>query len=201
MFSGEATWVSGTVAPQLLEETFSGRAGGPGAGRPGMPAGIAEILRRCFQREAGARPGTMLDVANGVRECYQEATGTFYPRPLPSFSRDQGGTIDTATRNNQAMSALELGDVKKAETLLKEAELTSRAFESIEPNPVLQDVVYNRCLLQIRTNPVFDARAVPQLIPDKPDPHKHRYYSSALLLEAGEPARASRQPIRTWRAC
>jgi len=49
MFAGEVSWPSGTVAAEALEHYL--QTGAADSRLPAMPAGVAEMLRRCFRQD------------------------------------------------------------------------------------------------------------------------------------------------------
>ena len=53
MFTGEATWRIGAVAPFALDEYLGSEE--TRAGRPRMPPAVAEVLRACFREGPGDR--------------------------------------------------------------------------------------------------------------------------------------------------
>jgi serine/threonine protein kinase len=69
MFIGEITWQAGQVAPEALASYLE--TGPIDSTIPVMPRGVAELLKRCFQREPRKRPANMLEVATTLQEIYQ----------------------------------------------------------------------------------------------------------------------------------
>lgn len=187
MFTGSVTWMAGQAAPAVLEDYVqSSTKGHKNKGLPQMPPSLAELLRECFQADPDSRPDDMNTIAARLQDIYLEATGNFYTRDQPASTRVVGDPLHVASLNNGAVSMVELGRSEDAYKLFTEAEMTAKAFEEVGPAKGLQEIAYNRCLVQIRTNPVFDVRSVPSLVPSPPDPLKHVYLTGMLLLEGGE---------------
>ena len=84
MFQGEVTWQSGSLAAEALEVFL--KHGDKEEDIPSMPKGVAELLRRCFQRNPADRPHTLRDCAVALCEVYQAETGKPYPRAEPQVS-------------------------------------------------------------------------------------------------------------------
>ncbi|RLB09420.1 MAG: hypothetical protein DRG39_07575, partial [Deltaproteobacteria bacterium] len=82
LFTGEVTWRSGVVAPEVLEDYLK-EEGDPGL--PGMPQGVVETLRRCLKQDPKERWKTMLEVADALSEVYQKSF-VAYKRMAPAFS-------------------------------------------------------------------------------------------------------------------
>jgi serine/threonine protein kinase len=82
MFTGEATWNAGEIAPEMFEhylETTVERLD-----RPAMPLGLGEVLRRCFAVDPKDRWPSMTDVAENVIHIYERTNARPYNRKAPS---------------------------------------------------------------------------------------------------------------------
>ena len=104
---------------------------------------------------------------------------------LSNVREEQLGKIlgDYTDRVN-AGEHVEVDDILKAHPELA-ADLVV-AFEGLEATADLQEIAYNRCLIQTKSNALYDVRAVAGQIPSAPDPLKHAYFVGMLLLEGGE---------------
>ncbi len=99
LFTGELFWQYGPAIEQTLDAYLENWA--PEEGRPRMPQGVEQVLRRCFRKEPPERWPTLLEAAGVLTQVYQTDTGTPYPRPLPEFpkgSRLMMGEHDRRTR-------------------------------------------------------------------------------------------------------
>jgi serine/threonine protein kinase len=91
MFMGERTWNVGTLAGRTLESCVQR---GPIDRRPPpMPAGVVEVLRKCFRQDLAERWATMAEVTNALRNAYEEILTKNYARPVPAAST-QGSKTD-----------------------------------------------------------------------------------------------------------
>ncbi len=79
MFTGPRTWISGTVAAAVLEETVREQPGRSGLAIPGA---VADILRTCFRRR-DERPSFLSKIADELREIFRGVTGQEYLRTQP----------------------------------------------------------------------------------------------------------------------
>jgi hypothetical protein len=78
MFIGKVSWRSGTDAPEVLEDYLA--SGGKSIGFSGMPKGLVEVLRGCFQRNAAERWSNLALVAEALQWIYSRALGQAHPR-------------------------------------------------------------------------------------------------------------------------
>ncbi len=107
MFQGEVTWQSGILAGEALEEFL--RRGGKEENIPAMPAGVSDLLRRCFRSDPADRPRTLQDCAKVLGKVYETETGRSYPRAEPKAAE-----MDADNLNNRGLSLLDLGRVDEA---------------------------------------------------------------------------------------
>src|SRR5262249_26282573 len=132
MFAGAVTWSGGELAAEALEQYLDSGAAHPTL--PAMPAALADLLRRCLERQPLMRPGSMLDVAAELQEIYAHALAAPYPRPQPRAAEALAAGL-----NNRAVSLLDLGNPEEAERLWEEA---------LRTEPHHPESVYNRGLFQ-----------------------------------------------------
>lgn len=174
MFTGEATWQSGTVAPYVLEAYLDGMAEEENEALPPMPEGIAKLLKRCFAEDETGRPHSMKDVADSLIAVYQAACGTDYPR------RPAQGAPDSAdTLNNRALSYLDLGNGSKAKMLWDQA---------VGTDPRHAASVYNRGLMQWRKGALSDQRLLDALLSarENTDEWQSLYLLGQVHMERGD---------------
>jgi WD40 repeat protein/serine/threonine protein kinase len=114
MFKGERTWLSGTVAAEVLEDYLETGTNDPQL--PHMPMQLAQLLQRCFRENPDERPHDMLTVANELQEIYQQTIGEVYPRQQPQAGKDYADSL-----NNRAVSLLDLGKTSEALHLWEKA--------------------------------------------------------------------------------
>jgi WD40 repeat protein/serine/threonine protein kinase len=113
MFCRGVPWRSGVRAAQTLEGLLRDKK--QTAHIP-LPLAVAQILRRCLQHDPAARPRDMLEITTALEEVYQQQTGHAYPRVYP-----QATELLAYNLNNRAVSLLDLGQRREAETLWREA--------------------------------------------------------------------------------
>jgi WD40 repeat protein len=113
MFCGGVKWRSGPRAAQTLEGLLRDKS--PKSAVP-LPDIVAQILRRCLQQDAAARPRDMLEITTVLEDAYQQQIGRAYPRVYP-----QATELSAYSLNNRAISLLDLGQRREAETLWQEA--------------------------------------------------------------------------------
>jgi len=82
MFIGEVTWQVGLAAPQILEHYIANPIRNPAV--PRMPAGVIEVLKKCFRSNPTDRWPTLLDAAEALKQIYNNFTGNSYPRQIPA---------------------------------------------------------------------------------------------------------------------
>ena len=114
MFTGEVTWLSGSVAAEALESHLEINVGNDSL--PAMPESAAQLLRHCLQQEPNGRPQDMLAVAEALRAVYQQVVGSEYPRELSSAVESLAASL-----NNRAVSLVDLGKSEEAERVWAEA--------------------------------------------------------------------------------
>jgi len=85
MFTGPRTWSSGVAAPKVLELRLNGMAAGDRTSfAVPMPPSVADVLRRCFQREPADRWDSLAKAADALAAAYRTETGKPYPRERPA---------------------------------------------------------------------------------------------------------------------
>ncbi len=114
MFTGEVTWMYGVAAAEALEEYR--KNGSDNKAIPPMPDQMAGILTRCFDPAPDRRPETMMEIASELVGLYAGLTGSAYPRRAP-----KAGKATADSLNNRAISFLDLGRLREAEGLWREA--------------------------------------------------------------------------------
>jgi len=147
MFTGQASWESGIVAVQVLENFVE--HSGKEEGIPAMPKSVVDLLRKCFQVDEKKRPCTMLAVAEQLAEIYSQSIGE------PYSGRWIIGAADTPDAlNNRALSLLDLGKPDDAVRLWDKA-LSHDAHHLAS--------TYNRGLMLWRSGWITDSDLVQQL--------------------------------------
>jgi serine/threonine protein kinase len=123
MFTGAPTWRQGQVAPEALDDYLRQP---PHDTRPTMPAGLADLLRRCFREGPADRPANVVEIVAALREVYRQAVGHDYPRLTPRPAQALADGL-----NNRAVSLIDLGKQAEAEGLWREAlKIDPRHLES-----------------------------------------------------------------------
>ena len=102
---------------------------------PKVPAALAELLKRCFQRSPDDRPKDMLELADRLRAVYRQLLGADYQRPQPKEADLLADTL-----NNRATSFLDLGRTTEAMALFERA---------LGSDPQHLDANYNLGLLRL----------------------------------------------------
>jgi len=85
MFSGEVTWASGQVAAEALEQHLLERENDRLI--PAMPAGVVEVLERCFLDEPARRWESLAEVVDRLKAVCRKAAGVEYGRALDAIGR------------------------------------------------------------------------------------------------------------------
>jgi WD40 repeat protein/serine/threonine protein kinase len=114
VFTGSVTWPAGQVAAEALEGYLQEEAADEQ--RPAMPAGLANLLRQCFQADPAQRPRDMLEVVTGLREVYRQVTDSDYPLEAPHPAESLADGL-----NNWAVSLVDLGRQADAEKSWEQA--------------------------------------------------------------------------------
>ena len=87
MFAGQPFWARtadqapGRFALEALEQYIAHRPKNPALTE--IPNGVADVLRKCFQREPRNRWTTIADAAQALARVYRDLVGTSYPRTQP----------------------------------------------------------------------------------------------------------------------
>ncbi len=146
LFTGEATWLgqaAGLALESYLEE------GPKDYVIPVMPASLVALLRHCFQRDPAGRPANMNEVATALQNISAQELGHLYLRQVPKPAEALA-----ASRNNWAITMLDLGKTEKAEELWKQA---------LQADPLHIEASYNLGLFQWRSGKITDDTLIKQL--------------------------------------
>ena len=90
MFTGQPFWARtadqapGRLALESLEHYIAHRPTNPTLTE--IPKAVAEVLRKCFQREPRNRWATIADAAQALARAHGDLVGTLYPRTQPSIA-------------------------------------------------------------------------------------------------------------------
>jgi WD40 repeat protein len=147
MFTGNLTWPSGTVAGEALELLLEMGRGDEAI--PAMPASLAELLRKCFQKYASQRPKDMQLIADRLQEIFERSTGTQFERSEPKAAK-----MMAAGLNNRGVSLLDLGRTDDAEKALDDA---------LRQDPHHPEAVFNLGLLRWRNARCTDTQLLTHL--------------------------------------
>ena len=155
MFAGRPFWARaempdyawGQTALQALEHYLSGEL--EDAAISEMPAGLADLLKECFQKDPAVRPASMDVIAERLIKMYAAETGQPYPREKPSAVDLRADSL-----NNKALSLLDLGKWDLAQNLFQEA----LAKDGVHP-----EATYNLSLTQWWRGIIDDLEVVHRL--------------------------------------
>lgn len=108
MFTRRATWLSGTLAAEVLEDAL---AAAPGE-RDGVaiPEEVARVLRRCFAAEPAARWRSLGEAAAELAAVHQKRTGRSAPLapPVPAEGAAPGEELYPVEESSRASAAAEI---------------------------------------------------------------------------------------------
>ncbi|MFF5157794.1 protein kinase [Streptomyces sp. NPDC000348] len=154
LFAGHPPTRYGQAAAEAFEEFVDrdrnrNRAGTDGLPAPPMPAGLVELLGRCFRQDPTARPARMDELADELMGVYARETGEPYPRERPAAA-----TLLADGLSNQALSMLDLGHPERAAALWEQA---------LRADPHHPHTVYNRGLHRWREGRLTDERLITEL--------------------------------------
>ena len=155
MIAGSTFWADpanprfawGVLAPQALQRYLDGKVENPRLAK--IPAGLAELLGQCFQREPEKRPGGMGEAAERLQEIYQAETGQPYPRQVPKAAELRADSL-----NNKALSLLDLGKNEAAIAAWEQA---------LREDHLHPEATYHLALLAWRRGEVDDLEVVSRL--------------------------------------
>jgi WD40 repeat protein len=156
MFQGGVTWQTGSLAAAALEVFL--KNGGKEEGIPVMPAGVAHLLRRCFQSNPADRPHTLDECAKALCAIYEAECGKPYHRAKPQGASDTADAL-----NNRALSFIDLGKPDEAEKLFEHALQLDKHHLA---------ATYNRGLMQWRGGEIADTKlfkSLEEIRSDHPD--------------------------------
>ena len=89
MFTGEVTWASGQLATEALEGYLrEPQDHSVMPAMPAMPAGVVEVLRRCFRSDPARRWASLSDIVDQLRAVYWTTSGVEYRRALAPVERE-----------------------------------------------------------------------------------------------------------------
>ncbi|MCC6486511.1 MAG: protein kinase [Candidatus Hydrogenedentes bacterium] len=196
MFVGEVRWVSGQLAPYVLDQYFSGasasggthgesEAASPPLRVPHPPREIIDLLRDCLRDEPSARPHGMGEVANRLRSFCEATYGKSYLAAGVHEQPERRRIYELATLNNRAVSLIELGDAQAAENLLRQGFLKTQSASGPVLSDCVQSIAFNLCRLQIRRLPKIECESIRNLIPAGENPTRQRLLVAMLFLETG----------------
>jgi len=148
MFLGRTPCRFGGHTGAEVFETYR-KQGPPERFLPKMPAGLIELLNRCFRKNPEERPRDMLEISDWLRQIYRETVGNRYPRQQPVAAELKADTL-----NNRAASLLDLGKLEEA------LRLFNLAWEEHLWQP---QVTFNRGLLEWRYGRITDTEFVQQM--------------------------------------
>jgi WD40 repeat protein/serine/threonine protein kinase len=114
MFTGEVTWLSGSLAEAALDDHLENPRRHDYL--PAMPKRLANVLRDCFQNDPTARPEDANSLAEFLRLIYAGEISKHYARPQSTAAKAIADDL-----NNRAVSLLDLGDKEAALRLFDEA--------------------------------------------------------------------------------
>ncbi|MEU0068290.1 protein kinase [Streptomyces sp. NPDC006332] len=180
LFAGHPPTRYGQAAAEAFEDFVDrDRAGTDGLSTPPMPAGLVELLRRCFRQDPAARPTGMDELADELMGVYARETGEPYPRERPTAA-----TLLADGLSNQALSMLDLGHPERAAALWEQA---------LRADPYHSHTVYNRGLYRWREGGLTDEQLISELRGIQAG-HDHDWTDEYLLglvhLERGDPEAA-----------
>ena len=147
MFARRRPCRYGQTAPEVFADFLASGETWPGA-QP-MPAGLADLLRRCFDVNPATRPHSLAELAAAVAEIYAETVGAPYPRVPPQAAGLLAGSL-----SNQALSLLDLGRGEESEQLWPLA---------IDVDPHHPSAVYNWALYRWRRGAITDEQVLSEL--------------------------------------
>ncbi|MBN2054545.1 serine/threonine protein kinase [bacterium] len=116
LFTGPATWSSGTMAPAILREL---RAGGQKSDLPALPEIMASLLAHCLEPEPANRMGNLGDAARQLIQLYRDLIGTDFPRSQPTFHTSY--TVLSAFRRTNVTGKSWIAPQQWLETAYREA--------------------------------------------------------------------------------
>ncbi|MDR1555509.1 MAG: protein kinase, partial [Tannerellaceae bacterium] len=140
MFLGDHFWFNGTAAGCACEDYFEMELKVP------LTKSLKDLLLWCFELKEAERPHDFTLIDTELQKIYRAAAGTPYPRP------PRPGAPDTTdSRNNRALSFLDIGRPEEAEKCWEEA----LAIDSSHA-----DSLYNRSLYLWRNAKIDDLEAL-----------------------------------------
>lgn len=145
MYVGGRKWRNGREAGSRCEEFFE-------QSRVFMPDSLKELLKSCLAENPESRPHDFAVVEEALKKVYREMCGEEYPRSLSEAAADTAQSL-----NNRALSYLDLGKTKEAETLWAKA---------LEKTPDHLPTLYNQGLYEWRLGRIDDEEVIRRLKQD-----------------------------------
>lgn len=98
MFAGEppCRHAGGQIADAVFEAFLETGSDEPQL--PTVPAGVADVLRKCLRRDPAERWPTMAEAADALAHAYRKTAGQEYPRKAPPVPTRHGRTSDQHDR-------------------------------------------------------------------------------------------------------
>nr|CRH07083.1 putative Protein kinase with WD40 repeats [Candidatus Magnetococcus massalia] len=172
MFTTRPSWRRGTQAMNALDKylAMDGKSDPTLRKISSMPATVVEMLRRCFHDDPAQRPVDMATLAEELSQIYAAEIGTPYPHSKPKMGR---GVADSL--NNQAVSLLDLGRLRDAAKLWRQA---------LKSHPSHPEVTFNQGLMRWREpgSNFLDTQLVQALLAGRASSHGDWRYSYLLAL-------------------
>lgn len=148
MFKGERRWGNGGQLVAYRPDFYLEMEPVDDS-KPPIPESVANLLKRCFQKNPDERPHDMLVVANELKNIFQQETGETYLRPEPNIAE-----LIADDLNNRALSLIDLG---------KEEEALKLWNQALEKQPQHPEATYNRGLYLWRTGKINDDQLIADL--------------------------------------
>jgi WD40 repeat protein/serine/threonine protein kinase len=147
LFAGGPPTRRGERAPEALDALI--RSGPADPAIPRLPAGISEMLRRCFAIEPTSRPSRIAELADELIDLYHSEVGEPYRRERPSAAQLVADGL-----SNQALSLMDIGRPDQAR---------QRWAQALRADPHHPSTVFNQGLYRWRTGQLTDVRLVDSL--------------------------------------
>jgi len=180
MFYGGLFWVRGPIVNESLDDYLEHGPSPDVDMIPRMPAGISDLLHRCFRRREDERPRDMMEIATNLQQVFLSVTNTRYQREMPDAA-----TLLPDGLNNQAVSLWDLGKHREAEQAWKRA---------LEIQPGHPESTYNHGLVEWRAARINDDRLLAALVPllkSHPDQQLAKRLVGNVHIERGDSAAAA----------
>jgi WD40 repeat protein len=173
MFTGEATWLSGVLAPQVLSQYLEEEQVPNYI--PRMPKEISNLLSRCFEVNPEARPKSLELISNELVAIYEKIVGYSYQRRYPESLK-----LFADSLNNQGVSLWDIGKYQEAMNSWDKA---------IIQEPLHAQATYNKLLIQWRAGQITDQvviRNLESILRDRPANEVMKIILGDVHLERGD---------------